>query len=237
MNSVSATIPRARTHSGLPPLVLTDGAVEALKWLALALMVLDHTNKFLYAGKLVGAYEAGRLVMPLFGFIFAYNLARSSAAVGRTSQRLFWFGLAAAPMFYVLVGIWPLNILFTLLVSAGVIALVQRGGRLNMLAASALFLLGGAVVEFWWPAVALVVASWLYCRRPRISAALCMLGALVVLNLVNKNWWAFAAVPMLLLASAFPLQVSLPRMKWLFYFFYPVHLAVILLVQRFGWLV
>src|SRR5256885_16357599 len=36
--------------------ILGDGTIEALKWLALALMVLDHVNTFLYQRSLPGAF-------------------------------------------------------------------------------------------------------------------------------------------------------------------------------------
>lgn len=237
MSSASTSVERSfGARHNLPRFVLSDGMLEALKWVALLLMVLDHTNKYLYAGKLPWAYEAGRLVMPLFGCVIAYNLARSSdrTVIGRTMKRLFWFGLAAAPMYYALVGIWPLNVLFTLLVSAAVIALLDRGGAWNRTAAVFVFALGGALVEFWWPAVTFVVAMWFYCRQPRASALALAVAALAGLTVVNGNWWALAIVPVLVLASRSGLTFPVPRMKWLFYFFYPAHLAVLLLVVRLG---
>ena len=37
----------ATAPSALPSLSLSDGAIEALKWLGLVLMTLDHVNKYL----------------------------------------------------------------------------------------------------------------------------------------------------------------------------------------------
>lgn len=51
-------------------------------------------------------YELGRIAMPLFGFVLAYNLARSDSLQKgmhvRAMQRLFIFGLLAAPFFIAL---------------------------------------------------------------------------------------------------------------------------------------
>ena len=103
-------------------------AQEALKWFALVLMTLDHINKFLCAGALPFVFEAARLVMPLFAFILAYNMARPHSMARdvqlRTFGRLLAFGMLATPPFVVLVGWGPLNILFTLAFSVTGYALI-----------------------------------------------------------------------------------------------------------------
>lgn len=62
----------------MKPLHVPDGTVEALKWLALALMTGDHVNKYLFNGTLPFLFEAGRLALPIFVFVLAYNLAVDS---------------------------------------------------------------------------------------------------------------------------------------------------------------
>ena len=49
--------------------------------------------------------------------------------------------------------------------------------------------------------------------------------AVASLWLLNFNFWALTAVPTLLLATRVDLRV--PRVRWVFYAFYPVHLAVL----------
>jgi hypothetical protein len=211
-----------------------DGTLEALKWVALVLMVLDHVNKFLYAEKLPVAFELGRLVMPIFGFVLAYNLARPGA-LGRgvhvrTMKRLAVFGAVSTPMFVFLVGWWPLNILFMLLLVTAIVFLIEKGGRGNRAAAIALFLIAGAFVEFWWPAVASCLAAWTYCRRPtpkRLVVWVVMTASLVV---INQNLWALVALPIIL--TAVHVRLDVPRVRWAFYAAYPIHLLVLLVIQR-----
>lgn len=223
------------THA-LPRVVLADGTAEALKWLAAVLMTLDHVNKYLLAGSLPWAFAAGRLAMPIFGFVLAYNLARPGALAcgiyGRTIKRLAIYGLVATP-FYTglggLVGGWPLNIMFTLLVATAVAAMVQAGRPARSLAAAALFILGGAMVEFWWPAVAFVLcALWFFKTASKAAVAGCAL-ALAALFVVNQNLWALLAIPLMLAAPLVKCQV--PRLGHVFYAYYPAHLAIILLVS------
>jgi hypothetical protein len=155
----------------LPRLLIANGTLEALKWLGMVLMTIDHVNKYLFNGTNVVAFAAGRLALPIFAFVLAYNLARPSALAHgvyvRTAVRLFVFGLLTTPPFIALGGliggVYPLNIMFTLLVATGVIFLIDSGRPVSAIVA---FLVGGALVEFWWPALGLCVALWRYARSP-----------------------------------------------------------------------
>ncbi len=215
-------------------LVIADGTLEALKWLALVLMTLDHINKFLYAGMLPFAFEAGRLVMPLFAFILGFNMARPQAMARevqvRTIGRLLVFGLLATPPFVVLLGWWPLNILFTLATSVAIIHLLERGGMKQQIAALALFGVAGLVVEFAWFGMLCCVSAWAYCRRPTNARLTLWLVAVVFLWAVNHNLWAGMVVPLVLAAPHLTFQVR--RSGRFFYFFYPAHLAVMMVAAR-----
>lgn len=219
-----------------PRFVVSDGTIEALKWLALVLMTLDHANKYLFGEKLPGLFELGRLALPLFGFVLAYNLARpgtlQSGAYLRTMKRLALYGLAASPFFIALGGLglgwWPLNIMFMLLMAAGMLYLVEKGGRARIVAAAVLFLVGGAFVEFWWFALAFCMAAWWYCKTANKAALVVWLLAVISLYVVNRNLWALASMPLILAAPL--VDVKMPRFRHVFYVYYPAHLAVLLIV-------
>lgn len=100
----------AREHgAALPRLVVADGTIEALKWLGVALMTVDHANKYLFNETSSAAFAAGRFALPIFAFVLAYNLARPDAlargAYKRTAGRLLLFGLLATPAFIALGGL------------------------------------------------------------------------------------------------------------------------------------
>ena len=126
---------------------IPDGTLEALKWLALALMVLDHVDKWIWDGRLPGAFEAGRVVAPTFAFILAYNLARPGAVEGisvrRVALRLALSGLLATPAYMALTkSWWPLNIMFTLLASVAIVHGLTRGRALWLAFAGIVFVAG-----------------------------------------------------------------------------------------------
>jgi len=212
------------------PLHIPDGTLEALKWVALVLMLLDHVNTFLFNRTLPGAYQVGRWVAPVFAFVLAYNLARPDALRRgvhlRVMARLLAFGLLATPPFMALVGRWwPLNILFLLLAGAATIYGLDRGGWAGIAIAALALGVGGLLAEYFYPGVAMVVAAWAFCREPngRHFALWVLFTASLVL--LNGNLWALTAVPVLLLAPHVDLRV--PRLRWMFYALYPLHLAVL----------
>ena len=221
-----------------PTLAFSDSGIEAVKWLALVCMLLDHVNKYLLAGAEPALFALGRLALPFFGFVLAYNLARPGAlargAYRRLLPRLAAFGVIASPFFIALGGLgwgwWPLNIMFTLFVAAAVLWLLEVRSSSAIAGAIVLFLVGGLFVEFWWPALACIVAAWLYCRRATWLRFVGWIAATGSLYLINDNLWALAALPALFLLAR--VSVTLPRMRWLFYLFYPAHLAVLWVIRE-----
>lgn len=216
------------------PFAISNGSLEALKWIALVSMTVDHLNKYLAHGQVQAAFAVGRLAMPLFLLVLACNLARPGAieagAGRRTVRRLLAFGAVASVPFIGLGGLvggwWPLNALFTLATVAAAATLLH--GR-HRAAAVAVVLVGGSSVEFWWPAVVMGLAAWFFFRAPGWVSGLLTVGACACLGLINGNQWAMAALPLFALASRIDLRM--PRLRWGFYAFYPLHLAAIWLAR------
>lgn len=217
-----------------PSLVIADGTLEALKWLGLVLMTIDHVNKYLFNGTHPAAFAAGRLALPIFALVLAYNLARpDSLARGvyrRTTGRLLAFGVLATPAFIALggliAGVYPLNILFTLLVATVVIQFLDCD---QPVAAVIALGISGALVEFWWPAIGLCVVVWLYARRPSWICLALGVFCCASLQVINGNAWALAAIPVLLVAMRW--KITMRRYRWVFHVYYPLHLMAVWLIR------
>jgi hypothetical protein len=213
---------------------LTFGATEALKVLAVVLMTIDHVDKYLFNGMDAASFAAGRLAMPLFAAILAHHLARPDALQNgvyrRVAIRLAATGLVASIPFVALGGLyagwWPLNILWTLFVSVLTIAALDAR---RLFLALAVAILGGAMVEFWWPAIAATVGFWAYFRRPGWLLLLLVLGSLCALYPINGNFWALGALPVIWVAQFGPARF--PRLRWAFYAYYPLHLGALWLIR------
>ena len=221
----------------LAPIVIADGTVEALKWLGIVLMTLDHINKFLNGGQSAFIFDLGRIALPLFGFVLAYNLARpGSLAKGtfkRVSTRLLLFGGIATIPFVAIHGAneygWPLNILFTLLVSTLLIWLLELNKPRLMIAILPLFSFASMLPEFWHVGTAATVAAWYFCKNPRVSSLVLWTISVAALVVINKNFYALLAIPLIYAAQYVRLPV--PRSSLVFYLFYPVHLGAIWIAQ------
>lgn len=178
-------------------------------------------------------FNIGRLALPLFVFVFAYNMARpdiiTNGGATRAVKRLFAFALLATPPYFILSGqspeLLPLNILFTLLALALMIILIERS---SYALAFFLFLVGGVFVEYWWFALALGLFSWLYFKHGSFFWLAAVLSC-ASLYLVNSNFWALAAIPLFYFLTK--IDVKLPRFRWFFYAFYPLHLIALALIR------
>lgn len=202
---------------------LSDGLLEWLKWLALVLMTGDHANKALYAGQLPLLSEAARVCFPIFAMVLVYNLCRPGVDAGRAMRRLLLVGCIAQPFHAIAFGHFlPLNILFTF--ALGVYLCTPRG----WLVAVPAFAVGGFFVDYQWFGLALVIALCVFFYAPankRFGPAACVGAALASLAVINGNWWALAAVPVVWLAVAG--RASMPRWRWAFYVYYPAHLSLL----------
>ena len=220
-----------------PRVELSDGAVEAIKWLGLILMTADHAQKYGLMSPVPGVYEAGRMAFPLFGIVLAYNLARvqihNPAVYRRVLTRLLCCGALASIPFMALGGLvfgwWPLNCMGTLAVAVGIMYVIETRRPFWKTRAAVVFLLGGALVEFWWPGVALCVGAWLYMKQPTGGALVLWCAGTAGLTLINGNGWACASF-VVLAGMASLVTIEIPRASRFFYCYYPAHLAVLLLV-------
>lgn len=201
-------------------------ALLSLKLCAFVLMLADHVDWLFLAGQ--GAHATvGRVVFPIFGAVLAYNMARTDAAklLHTVAPRLAVLGVVSQVPYAVLQGAAvPLNILFTLAASVVVYAGAVGGSRW---AALGVFVVAGLFVDYSWSGIAGVLFVALAMRERRASYVWpALVGFCALLVLSNGYAWAFFALPLIWLANALP-AVDAPRMKWLFWIGYPLHLVVL----------
>ena len=226
-------------------LALSSGAIEIIKWLALIAMTLDHANKILFNAQFAWMYNLGRLAMPLFGFVLACNLARPNTLqnhiYGSVVIRTLIIGLAATPFYKAAfhhAGLGSLNIMFTLGLAACILFLIDKSMHshnadlviITRALALAAFMLGSLFVEGQHIAVGYVLAAWAYCKVQKVWALLIWMLCTASLYLINGNGWAIAVIPIILLTAR--INFKLPRLKWMFYVYYPLHLVILISMRR-----
>ena len=224
----------ARLRS-IPPLV--PGTLESLKWLAVALMTVDHINLQLLYSKYPIMYAMGRVSLPLFVFVLAYNLARPEAkangAAVRVLGRLLPVALISSLPYMELnletFGWRPLNVLFTLAAGTAIVALIEHPTRRRLIAAVLLYAASGALVDYGWIGVGLFVCCWHLFRSPSLFWAGCTLIFLLLLGCINHNQWALMVLPVI--GLAFMCRLNVPRVRNALYYYYPLHLAAIVALK------
>lgn len=219
---------------GVPP----SGTLEAVKWIGLAFMVGDHVNAVVFARELPVLTEAGRIAFPLFAWTLGVNLARPDPrwpqTYRRIVRRLLVFAIVSLPFSAIAFqrpGLLPLNILFSFAAACVLVGCIRRNDIPAALVGSVVFLGTGLLVEFSWPGLLLVVASWATVAYPGVASRTGLLAAMAALFFVNGNFYAMLAVPVVLAVSM--ARPRVPRLRWLFYAFYPAHLAVLALLRQF----
>ncbi|MFW9572545.1 conjugal transfer protein [Xanthomonas euvesicatoria] len=204
---------------------MTSSGREALKWIALVLMTGDHVAKVLFGGYVPVLSELGRIAFPVFALVMAYNLAQPRADYAKSVLRLAGWGLLAQPFHAWAFGYWlPLNVLLTFAVAALLIWTVETRHWLYAAVAGVVLPL---VIDYQWIGVWLVLAAWAWFRTGRVEAFAGVLAMVAALCWYNGNVWALAALPVLALGYVW---WPLPRLRWAFYGYYVVHLAVIAFV-------
>lgn len=205
-----------------------NGNLEFVKWFAFVLMLGDHINAALFDRQLPVLSEVARVVFPLFVFVMAVRLASVAdpQMSVRLCKRLLLWAAIAQPFHVLAFGYWiPVNVLATLAVGVGVVALLERGRW--MLAAYAFIGFAGWV-DYAVVGPALVVASWAVLRAPgRFAAWLAWSASFAGLCAYNGSLYALAAVPLLGLLVA--LGVEVRRVGRGFYGAYAGHLAALAL--------
>lgn len=206
------------------PLTFDPAALLALKLLAFAWMVLDHVDMFFNAGQGIHA-TWGRLVFPLFGVVFAYNLARmSDDKIYQAGIRLVVLGGLSQILYAYLQGAsLPLNVLWTLSLAAMAYAAIKE----LSLGLGLVALVTSVLVDYsTWGVLGIAFLGLAFRSGEawRIHAA--MLGFVLSLGLTNGTQWALCALPVVYLA-AWVRPGAAPRLKWLFYAGYPLHLVIL----------
>jgi TraX protein len=239
--------------------VLSKGQQEALKWLAIITMTIDHINKFIFNYDYPVMLWIGRLAFPLFAFLIAYNLAVREVKPTRYLWPLLLFALGTQPLSMWVNQAVTGNILFTLYLGVLCVGL-QRilSQRLHPAVAHLLlviiFFIPSLQVEYGPVGVLFIPGLVYFLKQPSspgyvlLSVYLIAVNALAAPEKINaflvspahglyttlSTLEPLAFMPLLLFPIVFMvsrLSITLTRSNpWLFYIFYPAHLFILKLL-------
>ncbi|MGL4611276.1 MAG: TraX family protein [Trueperaceae bacterium] len=219
----------------LPKLELTTSQQELLKWLAFALMTLDHANKMLWPFQ-NSLFVLGRLAFPLFVFLLAYNLEVRKIPLQKYLVPLAITALVSQPILVSNLeyswSVW--NIMATLLLGVTfepVCTWLRSKNLAGFLAIPVWFVLG-LFVEYGPSGVFLLpVMRWLLRRPSFVSGSSLLLIGLAVNQVSPASFTPLLLVPVIYGVST--LELKLARVRKVGYWFYPGHLLVLGLLKCF----
>ena len=214
---------------------------NALKFIAMFCMTADHVGCLLLPQH-TWLRIIGRLAFPIYAYLIAEG-CRHTRSMGRYLGSLFAIAAVCQGVYFVAMGSVYLCILVTFSLSVALIWLLkwalQKHTRLAYIAVAAgvllaLFLaeilpilLTGTdyAIDYGFPGIILPVCIYLCKSRKQelLITALVLIG-MAAPDGANIQWFALLSLPFLALYSG---SRGKWKLKWLFYFYYPVHLAVI----------
>ena len=214
---------------------LRAGQLEAVKWVALAFMLLEHFWRYAIGEMPPAVYQAGRIAFPLFAFALALGLgSKPCVAVRVVLGRIFAWGLVAQVAgLLVDVPLTRLNVLFTLglgLLSAYAFSCEPRWWRAAIFAVPIAIL--GWHCEFGLWGAGLVFALLQLARSGWQSRNYWLLTGLmlVTLSIPNRSMSALLAVPAVYLVILSGITVS--RIRRVFYWIYVAQFPAFALMRQ-----
>ncbi len=214
-----------------------------LKIIAMLAMLSDHVGRGLLPQ--YGLLTAiGRLAFPIFAYMIAEG-CRHTRSRARYLIMIAAVGVACQAVYFAATGSMYMNILITFSLSVMTIYAIDAFLKCRSLQSTltmAITLAGVAAVTIILPEViggdfavdygffGVLLPPAVYFAKTKEAKLVMAAGVLAALshNMGGNQWCAFFAIPLLMLYNG---ERGRKSMKYLFYIFYPVHLAVIYLLQ------
>lgn len=210
-------------------------------------MTMDHVGYALFPDVL-WLRILGRLAFPIYAFMIAEGCRHTRSMTRYFGSMALLAGLCQI-VYYVAMDSLYMCILVTFSISILLIGLLKLAQKKQSAFFHLLFLAGVAVALFVcqglptllpgtdfavdYGFIGVMLPVCLYSVKDKSSKSAVMLLGLVLLATVSETsvqWYGLLAVPLLLLYNGKRGKLNL---KWFFYLFYPVHLAVIQLLVYF----
>jgi hypothetical protein len=208
-----------------------------LKIIALIAMTCDHVGVQLFPDLLL-LRIIGRLAMPIYAYMIAEG-CRHTRNMGKYLGTMLAFAALCQGVYFFAMGSLYMSILVTFSLAIGLIFLIQQAkdgfaaavpALLAGIAAVYVLTLPGLLpgtdfaIDYGFFGVMLPVLIYLG-RNKWESLLLCALGlTALALTYGGIQWYGLAALPLLALYSG---KRGKYKMKYLFYIYYPAHLAAI----------
>lgn len=217
-----------------------------LKIIACSLMLIDHIGAILYPEQIFWRI-IGRLTLPIFAYLLAVGFQHTKS-IKKYLTRLFIFAVFSQPIYYWAFQNKNLNIFFTLLFGLVAIWLFSKiKNKFFGWLAVLLLALSGEIIklDYGWYGIMLVFFFYFFpVAKDFIYLFITQTGLTVIYvyyhyslgKLAGYDHSFLSLVQLFAILSLFILKFYNgqlgPRLKYIFYFFYPVHLLVLVIIKK-----
>lgn len=216
---------------------------NVLKIIAVLSMLVDHIGAYFFPNILVFRI-IGRLAFPIFAFFIAEGWKHT-----RSKKKYFLtlclFAIISQVPYYFLKGAIYLNILFTFILSLGIIYFIEmfkNSSISSMLGVAGVFLVSAigsmlGMVDYGLLGVLLpAIFYFINLKELKFFIAglilvLISLKSIIFSGVIFENFIQLFSLFALVLIWFYNGEKGKINLKYFFYIFYPVHLAIILLIK------
>lgn len=211
-------------------MTLTKEQSNTLKWLAIVLMLIDHIGAIFFPTEMMWRI-IGRLAFPLFAYQLATGIDFTRSPMTQL-RNLFVFGLISqVPYMYAFQPVeWKFNIFITLAIGYAIILCIKEE---QWLFVPLLIGMGWVIpVDYGFYGVLLPVLFY-FLKSKSVLLFIAVSFATILHGLSHSilQVYAILAIPLILLTPHIP-TIRIQTSKWFFYWFYPVHLTALVLINK-----
>lgn len=210
-------------------LKIGNGNLELLKYVAFFMMVAFHFEKYVCKINSGLIFYIGSMAMPLFSIVVAYNYAViCDCKKGRMLKRLLVLAVVSQiPYYYMTKNLFDLNIVFTLFVALCIIKVLEDGLLSDIVIMGFLAAFLGLFVNGQWYFLFFIISIYYLFKKETFWSFFAVSVAVSIMCFLNDNYSFIIILFIVLFCSDILKNIKIKRIKYLFYYLYPLHLIVI----------
>jgi len=199
-----------------------------LKYIAIITMLLDHINTILFDSKYIVLTIVGRLAFPLFMYMSVTSYMFYTSSKEKYIFRILSFAFITIPFYYVgFETVISLNIFFTIFLGLVTLYMIEQKFYLFIWLPFALSL----YVDYSFFGVVCFIAFYNYLKEKNNLSLLLLAMSLFILNPYYLNIYLFTFFAFIYLDLNYKINFKSFLNKYVFYIFYPFHIALLGLLK------
>jgi len=206
---------------------IRNGKNDLLKMIGIVSMFIDHVGIILFPQVII-LRIIGRLAFPIFAFAIA-NGYEHTLNLKKYFFRLLIFAVISQIPFMLTINFMELNFLFTLTVSLAVLHFFKKKQRF----AAIIFIVLSVIIPMDFGLYGVLLPSFFYFFKKNLL----IIAAFTLSTIFHTIIWQwaiqlFSVLGLLLILFLQDTKSKLHLPKYFFYWFYPGHLIILLIIKR-----